>query len=71
MNIDQHTITISNINGSIVLDSEIQDAYKGTVNRNADITLNKGFPEFIPGENSITWTGGITYVEVIPRWWTL
>ena len=71
LNIDQHTITISNINGSIVLDSEIQDAYKGTVNRNADITLNKGFPEFIAGENSITWTGGITYVEVIPRWWTL
>lgn len=66
-----YTITISKINESIVLDSDIQDAYKGTVNRNADITLNKGFPEFVPGENSITWTGGITYVEVIPRWWTL
>ena len=71
LSVGQHIVTISNINGSIVLDSEIQDAYKGTVNRNADITLNKGFPEFIPGENSITWTGGITYVEVIPRWWTL
>ena len=71
LSIGQHTITISNINGSIVLDSEIQDVYKGTVNRNADVTLNKSFPEFVTGENSIAWSGGITYVEVIPRWWTL
>lgn len=71
LSIGQYTITISNINGSIVLDSEIQDVYKGTVNRNADVTLNKSFPEFVPGENSIGWSGGITYVEVIPRWWTL
>ncbi len=71
LSIGMYTITISNINGSITLDSEIQDAYKGTVNRNADVTLNKNFPEFISGENNIAWSGGITYLEVIPRWWTL
>lgn len=66
-----HTITISSINGSVVLDSEIQDVYRGTVNRNADVILNENFPEFVPGENSISWSGGITYLEVVPRWWTL
>lgn len=71
LNVNGFTITISNVNGSIVLDSEIQDAYKGGVNRNADIILSNRFPELVSGENSITWSGGITYVEVIPRWWTL
>ncbi len=71
LSIGMYTITISSINGSIVLDSEIQDVYRGTVNRNADVILNKNFPEFVPGENSIGWSGGITYVEVVPRWWTL
>lgn len=71
LNIGQYTIIISNIDGWVVLDSDIQDAYKGTVNRNADIILSKNFPKFVPGENSISWTGGIRYLEVIPRWWTL
>ena len=53
------------------MDSDIQDVYRGTVNRNADVILSEGFPQLIPGENGIVWTGGITYVEVVPRWWTL
>ena len=28
-------------------------------------------PELPEGKTQITWTGGITAVEVIPRWWTL
>ena len=27
--------------------------------------------ELLPGKNHITWTGGIQYLEVTPRWWTL
>lgn len=69
--VNGQAITISNINGFIVLDSDIQDVYKGSVNRNSDIILHNGFPRFIPGENNIAWRGGITDVEVIPRWWTL
>lgn len=71
LGIGSYTINISNISGAIVLDSDIQDAYHGTVNRNSDIVLSNGFPELLPGENSITWSGGISYLEVIPRWWTL
>lgn len=71
LGIGVYRISISNISGAIILDSDIQDAYYGTVNRNSDIMLSNGFPELVPGENDITWEGGISYVEVIPRWWTL
>lgn len=71
LGIGGYTASISNINGAIILDSEIQDAYRGNTNRNPDVTLSNGFPEFVPGENTITLSGGITYVEVVPRWWTL
>lgn len=71
LGIGGYKITILSIDGFIVLDSEIQDAYKETINRNKDIKLSNGFPKLTSGENYITWSGGITYVEVIPRWWTL
>lgn len=64
-------ITISDINGPLVLDSEIQDVYSGSTNRNSDVVLSNGFPKLASGENYIVCNGGITYMEVIPRWWTL
>lgn len=63
--------SISEINGSIVINSEIQDCYSGTVNRNSDVTLNKGFPKLTSGQNEISFSGGITKMEVVPKWWTL
>lgn len=66
-----YTTIISDINSSIIIDSEIQDVYSGTVNRNSDITLNNGFPKLVSGENEISFSDGITSVEVIPKWWTL
>lgn len=71
LDIGGYAVGISNINGFLVLDSRIQDAYKGNVNRNPDVTLGNGFPEFAPGENRIALSGGVTYVEVVPRWWTV
>lgn len=71
LGIDDYTISISNINGKIIIDSDIQDIYNGSVNRNGDVTLSNGFPMLIPGECNFHWSGGISYVEVVPRWWTL
>ena len=63
---------ISSIGNGMVIDSELQDAYHGTSNWNKYITLNNHkFPRLKPGENLISFSGGITSVEVIPRWWTL
>ena len=69
LTIAETTISLSNISEYIVVDSDLQDAYKGTLNQNSKMTGE--FPELIPGENLITWTGNITGVKIIPRWWTL
>lgn len=63
---------ISDIDGYVDIDSELQDAYKDTVNKNATLTLkDQTFPALEAGENSIRWDGGITRMEIIPRWWTI
>lgn len=63
-------VTIKRLSGSLTLDCELQDAYKGLENHNADISAAE-FPVLEPGDNIIGWTGGVTHVEIIPRWWTL
>ncbi|MCD8087134.1 MAG: hypothetical protein LUE22_00900 [Oscillospiraceae bacterium] len=64
------SISISEIDEYVVLDCELQDAYKGTANKNSTITAPE-FPRLENGENAISWTGGITKIEITPRWWTL
>ena len=63
------TLTLSAIDEYIVLDSEIQDAYKDTLNRNAMVSGE--FPTLQSGENTVSWSGGITGIDITPRWWTL
>lgn len=56
----------------LTVNSELQDAYSGTINLNSMIVLNGGdFPKLEPGDNSISFSGGITMLEVIPKWWTI
>ena len=65
-------IEITAIDGYIDIDSDIQDAFKGATNLNGDIKLSGGeFPTLTPGKNAVSWTGGITNVEITPRWWTI
>ncbi len=66
------TVALKGISNYLTINSEIQDCYKGTENMNASVTLSSGFyPELVPGDNSISFSGGITSVEVIPKWWIL
>lgn len=71
LNIGGYIVSISEIGDSIVINSEIQDAYKDMENRNSDVTLSNGFPKLVRGTTNISFSGGITSVEVIPKWWTL
>lgn len=66
-----HLITLKSINDYIDLDSELQDCYKDTANLNSQVVLASGFPELKSGMNTITFTGGVTSVEIIGRWWTI
>lgn len=57
---------------SLTINSELQDVYSGTANKNSYITLNSGiFPKLVPGNNAITFTGGIQSLTIYPKWWTI
>ncbi len=65
------TVTINSMpRGVIVLDSDTQNAYYGAFNLNSTVSAPE-FPTLPAGESAVRWTGGITGVEIIPRWWTL
>ena len=55
------------IDGYVEGDSEQMNFYKDTEPKN-DTVSGDGFPLLYPGENTVSFTGGITAVTVIPRW---
>lgn len=72
LGIGSETVTISYADEYTVLDSETQDAYKGTVNCNQYVTMTSDdFPVLPPGNTTFTLGTGITQVVLIPRWYIL
>lgn len=69
LTINSNAIAISDIDGYVTLNTNIQRAYKGTIAK--DSTITGAYPIFTPGENSVEFSGGITGVSIIPRWWTV
>lgn len=59
--------TFSSLNGYTECDSELMNFYHDFTPKN-DTVVGEGFPSLQPGENIISFDGGITSVEVIPRW---
>ena len=65
------SITVTSVDEYVDIDCEIMDAYKGAVNCNQNIVVaNHKFPT-LEGETGITISGGISKVEITPRWWRL
>lgn len=64
------SVTLNDIDEYLVLDCETQNAYKGAENKNATIYALE-FPTLPQGKTLITWSGGISSISVVPRWWTL
>lgn len=69
--IGNHIVNITGIEDHIVIDSELQTAYKDTLNCNSQIDVGTAFPHFVPGPNNIEFDGGITSVDIEGRWWTV
>lgn len=69
LTIGSTTVSLTGISEYVMLDCDIQDAYKGLVNKNSNMTGS--FPKIEGGEQVVTFTGGITGLEITPRWWTL
>ena len=60
--------------GGVVLDCESMDAFartEGGVESRTSWIHAPEFPVLEPGKNQISFSGGITAVEIVPRWWTL
>lgn len=71
LSVGSSTISITGIDGSLTIDSETQNAYDGTTNKNNTITVSGGFPVLGTGNTPVTWSGGITAIKITPRWWRL
>ena len=56
-----------NIGSYIECDSSLQAVFTGTNNK-ADKANFDDFPTLKPGVNSISWTGTVTKVEIVPHW---
>ena len=69
--IGDETVQIKNINNHIILDYELQEAYR-IINgspSNANTDVNCDYGEIQIGTTKIEWSGnGITGIEINPRW---
>lgn len=70
LSIGSASFVLTAIGPSIEIDSEIMNVYRGATSLNSKMT-SSGFPVLLPSNNSISWTGTVTKVEIIPRWCTL
>lgn len=66
-----HTVAISEIGTSVTLNTEILRAYAGTTRRDQTITGKLEQLRLQPGANTVSFSGGVTSVEIIPRWWMI
>lgn len=68
------TVQILELEDRLTLDCSIQNAHRKsggqTVNKNSCIYAPE-FPKLEPGDNQISFDGGISYIEIIPKWWDL
>lgn len=64
-------VIFSSIDQYTMLDCETMNAYKGSVNKNNTITSDPRPISLVNGDNAVSWTSGITSVEITPRWWKL
>lgn len=72
LTINSDVITIASGQTYVDIDSEIQDCYYGTTNKNSKVSFqSNSFPVLKPGVNSISYTGNITKVEITPRWYRI
>lgn len=59
---------INSIDEWVDIDCDLMDVFKGTTNCNGNIYAPT-FPELAPGRNGVAFSGGITKIEIKPRWW--
>lgn len=70
---------VQNVVQRITLDSKLEEAYKlatpaavtpGLLNENHKM-MSRDYPIFLPGENTISYSGGVVFLTIEGRWTTL
>lgn len=56
-----------NIGSYIECDSDLQMVYTGASGKSDRANFDT-FPELVPGDNTVSWTGTVSKVEIIPHW---
>lgn len=64
--VDMTIIELSDVNGEIIIDSVLQEAYSGKTSMNS--CMGGDFPTLPPGNSPISWTGNVTFLKVEPNW---
>jgi phage-related protein len=70
LSVGDFRVDFTEIDDMTILDCDLQNAYNGNGNRNMYIDAPE-FPVLKNGENKISFSGGITKIQIIPRWWEL
>ncbi|MCD8366296.1 MAG: hypothetical protein LUC83_10995 [Clostridiales bacterium] len=70
LSVGSSVVVIYSFSDYVDLNCATHNAYNASGFCNGTI-LSDDFPALAPGDNTIRWGGGITAVEVTPRWWTL
>lgn len=67
------TLTISTITDGMVLDCREREAYaiSGGVVSNLNTVVSGEYPILGAGDSAVSWTGGVTGLSIIPRWYEL
>lgn len=55
------------VEGSITIDSEMMEVFKGNANQNSKYG-GESFPRLEAGKNTVSWTGNVEKVVIEPRW---
>lgn len=67
--IGDQKIYVANAYPYVIIDSELQDCYRGVNNLNSQVTFDSNeFPVLEPGENTVEFSSNIQSVEITPRW---
>ncbi len=59
-------IELTGVSGSVIIDSELKEAYKDTTLLNGHMTGE--FPVLTPGQNAVSWSGNVSSVVIRPNW---
>lgn len=67
LNINGRAVQLTGIANKIIINSEIMDCYDDAMN-NLNPKMAGEFPKLDTGDNTITYTGSVTKLEILPNW---